>query len=368
MSLVPVHIQRLIAYKSGKPIDEVKREFGLNHVVKLASNENPSGPSPAALEAVAASLGRTHRYPDTSGFELRSLLADRFRLKIDNVVLGAGSEGIMSTIMRTFLSGPDEIISAQNSFIGFRVLANASGMKTHWVPMNGNRYDLPAMADLINEDTKIIYLANPDNPTGSFFTIEEFDTFMNHVPQRVLVILDEAYFEFAEAVPDYPDSMHYRYDNVITLRTFSKIYGLAGFRVGYGFAHPELIQNLMKVKLPFEPSVPAQVAAVAALKDSHYLEKSLDLNQTGKDRFVNYLNDRQIQFIPSVTNFVTMVFPDPGFAESVTEALLRRGVIVRHLIGFGWPACIRVTIGTDVEMDYFTYQFDEILTQVNLGV
>ena len=221
MPLVPKNIKELSPYKPGKPIEEVQRELGLKQITKLASNENPLGPSPLALEAIRNAEQDLHRYPDVSGFNLRKRLAERFDVKIDNVILGAGSEGIMGTIMRTFLLPEDEIITAQNSFIGFTVLAKASGRKVHWVPMKEHRYNLTAMATFINEYTKIIYLANPDNPMGTYFTVEEFDTFMEKVPERVLIIMDEAYFEFAQYLKDYPDSMHYRYDNIITLRTFS---------------------------------------------------------------------------------------------------------------------------------------------------
>ena len=261
MSLVPKHIKNLMPYKAGKPISEVKRELNLKHIVKLASNENPMGPSIKAINHVNKYLKDTHRYPDSNGYDLRLKLAKSFNLDIKNVIIGGGSEGIMSVIMRTFLSGDDEIIATKNSFIGFKVLANASGFKVNWVPMQNYHYDLDAMALEINEKTKVIYLANPDNPTGTYFNRSNFEKFMKSVPNRVIVLLDEAYFEYACHLDDYPDSMHYRYDNVITLRTFSKAQGLAGFRVGYGFANEKLIDNLMKVKLPFEPSSLGQHAA-----------------------------------------------------------------------------------------------------------
>ena len=281
MPLVPSYIQNLANYVPGKAIKEVQRELGLDHVDKLASNENSLGPSPKAIEAMANSLSGLHRYPDISGFELRTKLANRFNIKIENVILGGGSEGIMSTIMRTFLLSDDEIVSAANSFIGFRVLANASGRKVHWVPMKNYRYDLEAMAEKVTDYTKIIYIANPDNPTGTYITREEFEEFYVHVPERVLIILDEAYYEFAQSRDNYPDSMTYRYDNIITLRTFSKAYGLAGLRIGYGFAHDELIRNLMKVKEPFSPSLIAHTAGSAAMDDIKFLEKTLAINNDG---------------------------------------------------------------------------------------
>ena len=234
MSLVPKHIKKLSPYKPGKTIESVKREYNIKEIIKLASNENPLGPSKKSLDAVSEILFNSHRYPDASGILLRENLAKKFNVKVSNVILGSGSEGIMSSIMRTFLRGTDELISSENSFIGFRVLANASGNKINWVPKKSYRYDLDGIVKKINTNTKIIYIANPDNPTGTYIKKSEFDMFISKVPDRVLVILDEAYFEYANHIEDYPDSMFYRYDNVITLRTFSKVHGLAGFRVGYG--------------------------------------------------------------------------------------------------------------------------------------
>lgn len=349
MPLVPRNIKALEPYKAGKPIEEVKRELGLEKVIKLASNENPQGPPESAIAAARLALQNVHRYPDPSGFTLRTKLAKRFNVKLENVIHGAGSEGIMSTIMRTFLLDDDEIITAAGSFIGFRVLAEASGNPVHWVPMKNDRYDLVAMAELINDYTKIIYIANPDNPTGSYVTKSEFDEFMTHVPDRVLVILDEAYFEYAQATPDYPDSMHYRYDNVITLRTFSKVYGMAGLRVGYGFAHDELIGNLLKVKLPFEMSIPAQAAAEAALEDEDYLKRSLEINRAGLGLFEKRLTEWGIRFIPSVTNFITLRFGTPDQAGDFAKNMLLEGVIVRPLGGFGQHDAVRITIGLPEE-------------------
>ena len=306
MTLVPKHIKNLLPYKAGKPIEEVKRQLGLTKIVKLASNENPLGPSDVAIKAVKGILLDTHRYPDSNGYDLRTELAKKFNLNIDNVIIGGGSEGIMSVIMRTFLSSDDEIIATKNSFIGFRVLANASGIKTNWVSMKDYHYDLEGLVSQINNKTKIIYLANPDNPTGTYFNKIDFDNFMDLVPSRVLVILDEAYFEYAQHLDDFPDSMIYRYDNVITLRTFSKAYGLAGLRVGYGFGHKELIDSLMKVKLPFEPSSPGQLAAFASLDDSQFLSDTIKNNALGMKKLLNSLKDYTV--IPSVANFITIVF------------------------------------------------------------
>ena len=355
MPLVPSYIKQLTSYKPGKPIEEVKRELGLQDIIKLASNENPLGPSPKAKNAMRNILDKVHRYPDASGFELRKKLSKKYNVKIENVVLGAGSEGIMSTIIRTFLLNDDELISAKNSFIGFRVLANASGKKTHWVPMKNNRYDLNAITKQINEYTKIIYIANPDNPTGTYITKSEFEEFYSYVPDRVLIILDEAYFEYACDKIDYPDSMHYRYNNVITLRSFSKAYGLGGVRLGYGFAHDDLISNLMKVKVPFEPSMIAQIAGSAALEDLNFLNNTIKLNKMGLKYLTSELDKLKINYLPSATNFITILLKSENKAKKIVDALIEEGVIVRHLNAFGWPSFVRVSIGLQNENEKFIY-------------
>ncbi|MAR15177.1 MAG: histidinol-phosphate transaminase [Candidatus Marinimicrobia bacterium] len=360
MTLVPKHIKNLFPYKAGKPIEEVKRQLGLKKIIKLASNENPLGPSKIAIKAVEKILLETHRYPDSNGYDLRSRLAEKFDLNIDNVIIGGGSEGIMSVIMRTFLSSKDEIIATKNSFIGFKVLANASGIKTNWVSMKNYHYSLESMANKINDYTKVIYLANPDNPTGTYFNKNSFDDFMSKVPNRVIVILDEAYFEYASDKADYPDSMHYRYDNVITLRTFSKIHGLAGFRVGYGFANSNLITNLMKVKLPFEPSTLGQVAACAALNDEKHLMDAIKINNSEKLKLESFFKENNMKYIPSVTNFLTLRFGSSNKAENFCNNLLKKGIILRHLAGFGLPECVRVTIGIPNENKYLVNQIKKL--------
>ena len=248
MALVPPYIENLRPYEPGRSIEDVRQAYGLDRVAKLASNENPLGSSPRAMEAIARNLGSLNYYPN-GGLDLRTRLADEFDLKVGNVIAGSGSDSIMSGIIRAFLCDDDEVLTTDAAFIGFQVLARSRGVTYRTVPCRDWHYDLTALAAAITEKTKIIYLANPNNPTGTIFSKYEFDLFYKHVPERVLIILDEAYFEYAKDNPRYPDSMHYRYDNVITLRTFSKVYGLAGVRIGYGFAHDELIRNLLKVKL-----------------------------------------------------------------------------------------------------------------------
>jgi len=345
MPLVPPYIESLRPYVAGLSADEVRKRFQLDRIDKLASNENPLGPSPRAVEAMQRSLDKLHLYP-SGGIELRARLAELFELKIDNVIVGSGSEGIMANIIRTFLCDEDEVLTTEHAFIGFQVLAKSRGVKYSTVPYRDWRYDLPALACAINDNTKIIYLANPNNPTGTIFTRHEFDEFYAHVPERVLIILDEAYFEYAEDNPRYPDSMHYRYDNVITLRTFSKIYGLAGIRIGYGFAHESLIGNLLKVKLPFEPSTVAQAAGIAALGDKEFLHRSLEVNARSLRLLVSACGEMGLKPQPGEANFIMVPLETPERAQHLFEELLKRGTIVRPLSAFGLPHCIRISTGT----------------------
>jgi len=229
------------------------------------------------------------------------------------------------------------------------------------VPLNDYRYDLRAISAAINEHTKIIYLANPNNPTGTIFSRKEFDEFKSTVPDHVLIILDEAYFEYAMENPAYPDSMHYRYDNVITLRTFSKIYGLAGIRIGYGFAHDMLISNLLKVKLPFEPNSLAQVAGIAALGDSEFLHRSLMVNAAGRRQLVPALQALGLTVVPSEANFVMVPLASEAEALAVYDGLLRHGVIVRPLRAFGLPRCLRITVGTEEQVQILIEALRQVL-------
>jgi len=348
--LVPPYIESLRPYEAGRTIESVRRQYGLAHVAKLASNENPLGASPKAIEALTRELGSLNLYPD-GGLRLREVLAREFDVEVENVIAGSGSEGIMSNIIRTFLCDDDEVLTTEAAFTGFQVLARSRGVQYRTVPYDNWHYDLPALAAHINANTKIVYLANPNNPTGTIFTKHQFDEFYKHVPERVLIILDEAYFEYAKDNPRYPDSMHYRYDNVITLRTFSKIYGLAGARIGYGFAHQELIRNLLKVKLPFEPSMPAEAAGIGALADKEFLHRSLELNARGLRTLTEGLRSLGLAVVPSEANFVMTVLPSAQDAARVFEELLAQGVIVRPLAAFGLPHCLRISTGTNEDIE-----------------
>lgn len=361
MPLVPDHIQSLESYKAGKSIEELRRELGLKKIVKLASNENPLGVSPKALAALKQSLKTVNRYPSPDYFDLRKALASLFDVKTDNVFAGHGSEGIISVIMRTFLLDDEEGLTSEGSFITFPIQAQSRGIKLNLAPLQDYRYDLEAIAERITPKTKIIYLSNPNNPTGNIFTVAEFQKFIKQVPEQVLVILDEAYFEYARDDPKYPDSMQYRLDNVITLRTFSKCYGLAGVRIGYAFAHETLISNLMKVKLSFEPSGPAQAAGVAALQDTEFLDKTIQLNRQGKIFFYEVFDQLGLQYIKSHANFVMLIFETEERVNILYDRLLRKGVIVRPLKAFGLPHCIRVSTGLQEENEYFAKALREVL-------
>lgn len=361
MPLVPKHIETLEPYQPGKSIAELQQQLGLKRVVKLASNENPLGASPKAVQAMIAALAEIHRYPNPASLDLRQALARRFDVKIDNVITGHGSEGIMSVILRTFMLDDEEALTSEGTFIGFRVLAQSRGIRLRTVPLKDYRLDLDAIADQINSQTKIIYLANPNNPTGTIFTVREFLNFIKKVPPHVLIICDEAYFEFAQYDPIYPDSMKYRLDNVITLRTFSKAHGLAGIRIGYGFAHDHLINNLMKVKLPFEPSIPAQAAGLAALEDQEFVEQYIKLSRQGLEFFYDLFERLGIPFIKSHANFVTIILESEARVAALNEKLLCCGVIVRPLKAFGLPNCIRITTGLEQENRFFARALKKVL-------
>jgi len=349
--LVPPHVLALKAYEPGLSAEEVQERYGLARVVKLASNENPLGCSPRAVECAQLALANLARYP-RGGLALRQKLAGLFSVSIDNVIAGSGSEGIISNIVRTFLNDDDEVLTTEAAFLGFQVLARGRGVAYRTVPYRDWHYDLPALADAISPKTKLIYLANPNNPTGSFFTRQAFEQFHKRVPERVLIILDEAYYEFGVVEQSYPDSMHYRFDNTITLRTFSKAYGLAAARVGYGFAHADLIAVLLKVKLPFEPSGPSEAAALGALDDREFMLRSVANNARGLDYLARSLHGMGFEVAPSAANFVMIVLKDASEAKIIFQNLLERGVIVRPLATTGLPHCLRISIGTPEENEF----------------
>lgn len=362
--LVPDYIQNLVVYQAGKPIDELAREKGLTKISKLASNENPLGPSPFAIEKMTRALWDLHRYPDMHAFELKNKLAQLYRLELENIILGNGSEGIMSYIARAFIRPEDEVLTSESTFIGMYILAQSVGAKLKKVPLTSDyRFDVEGIARAISDKTKAIYIANPNNPTGTYIKKQEFDFLMKHVPSRCLVILDEAYFEFAKEREDYPDSMNYRYDNVITLRTFSKAYGIAGIRVGYGFGHHHLINNLSKVKLPFEPNLIAQAGAIGAIEDRPHLERTISINNEMYKKTFPYLESKGFSPIPSATNFICFKTGSEKKSDLMFNLLLNEGVIIRPLKVNEMPEYVRVSLGTVEEMEHFFSAFEKIFPQ-----
>lgn len=360
--LVPDYIEKLEVYQAGKPIEELARERGLTRISKLASNENPLGPSPFAIREMTNALWDVHRYPDMAAHQIKNALCELYNLKPQNIILGNGSEGIMGYIVRAFLQPNEEVVTSENTFIGFLILAKSVGANLIQVPRRADyKYDVEAMAKKITPNTKIVYIANPDNPTGTYITKPEFDYLMKHVSAHTIVILDEAYFEFAQGQQDYPDSMNYRYDNVITLRTFSKAYGLSGIRCGYGFGHEYLIGNLHKVKLPFEPSLIAQKGAFGALKDHPHLIRTLENNKQTYDELFAYLTKEGLAPIPSVTNFITIKTGSEAASLALYEGLLAHGVIIRPLRANLMPDHVRISLGTKEEMDHFYEAMAEVL-------
>lgn len=364
--LVPDYIRDLKPYKAGKPIDELAREKGLSKITKLASNENPLGPSPFAIKEMTQALWNIHRYPDSHGYQLKSKLGEYWNLDTKNIILGNGSEGIMAYIARAFIQPGDEVLTSENTFIGFYILAKGVGASLKTVPLTDQfKYDVEKIKDQISDKTKVIYIANPNNPTGTYITKKEFDYLMDYVPDHCIVILDEAYFEFATEFDDYPDSMDYRYDNVITTRTFSKAHGLSGVRVGYGFAHEYFIENLSKVKLPFEPNLIGQAGAIGALDDRPFLRRTLNNNRKRYKETKSFLIERGFEPIESVTNFITFKTPTEDSAQAMFEMLLDEGVIIRPLAANAMPGFVRVSIGTKDEMQHYFEAMDSIMPKWN---
>lgn len=360
--LVPFNIRDLSPYVAGKTIAEVKADYKPLQISKLASNENRLGCSPKVKQAVIEVMQEIQDYPDPVSHELCEILAERNNVNPNNILIAAGSESIIAILCRTFFLNNEEAITAAATFVGFFVQANIRGISLKRIPVTSDyRFDLDAMADAVNHRTKMIYIANPNNPTGTYITKTEFERFMQKVPADVLVVMDEAYYEFAKDVPDYPHSLDYDFDNVITLRTFSKAYGLAGFRIGYAIGSEEIISNMKKTKLTFEPATPAQTAAIAALGDLDFLEKSCNVVEQSKKRLYDFFDEHQISYVRSLSNSVMMILPNDEQAIDFTQAMLREGVILRRVNAFGLPNCVRITVGREKEMKHFEQSFERVM-------
>lgn len=360
--LVPTNVRDLSPYVAGKTIEEVQRIYKPKRISKLASNENRLGCSPKVKEAVDQAMKEIQDYPDPASRTLRSMLADRNGVKAENIIVAAGSESVISNLCRTFFLNHEEAVTSSATFVGFFVHANIRGISLKLVPHTDDfGFDLPAIAEAIKPRTKMVYIANPNNPTGTYITKSDFEQFMDAVPADVLIIMDEAYYEYAREVEEYPNSLDYDYPNVITLRTFSKAYGLAGFRIGYGIGHEELVANMLKTKLTFEPTTLAQAAAEAALQDEDFLQRSVDVVAEGRERLYSFFDQHDIRYRRSISNSVMMVLPTEEEAIDVTQSMLEQGVILRRINAFGLPNCIRITIGTEEEMDHFEESLSNVM-------
>lgn len=324
-------------YVPGKPISEVQRELGLGDVVKLASNENPAGPSPRALEIIRSLLPELHLYPESGG-ELRRALCERHGLAPGSVLLGHGATDVLDLIARTFVCPGDEVISAHPSFPWYQMLGQLTGARNIVVPLRDHAHDLDAMAGCITDRTKLIFVANPNNPTGTTVAAAALDGFVEHLPDHVVLVLDEAYIEYAEDAPRSLDYLAHRH--VILVRTFSKIAGLAGLRIGYAMARREIIELIEKVQPPFGTTNLAHAAALASLGDEQHLAQSRELARASKQLLYAELSRLGLVFVPSQANFVLVDFETS--VAPIADALLRRGFIVRPML----ETCARITVGT----------------------
>jgi histidinol-phosphate aminotransferase len=345
----------LVPYEPGKPVEEVQRELGLERVVKLASNEGPYGPFPAALEAMERSLRELNRYPDGGIYRLRAALAERLGVRFEEVTVGAGSDGLVDCLTQLALDPGDEIVCGWPSFPSYVIDTRKVGATPVMVPLRDGRYDLEVMLDAVGPRTKIVYICHPNNPTGTMSTREELDDWFDLVPDHVLTVLDQAYHEYVDD-PDYADGVEDYLKagrRVVVLRTFSKIYGLAGLRIGYAVAPAELVTAIGKVRRAFDVTTPAQEAALASLDGGSELARRRDENLRARPAVEQALRANGFEPVgPAVGNFV---FAETGSedARPLFEALLREGVIVRPTAGFGAPGAIRVTVGTQDEIAFF---------------
>jgi len=340
-------LDTLRPYVPGKPIDEVKREYGLDDVIKLASNENPFGPSQAVLDAMAAALPDLNLYPDGQSYDLRRALAAHYDLPFERIAVGNGLDDIILQLSMAYLDDGDEVVVSRSSFGMYDVYVHAMRavlVKTPLAP--GYRIDLDAAADAITDRTKIVYVCNPNNPTGTMSTVAELDRLLDRLPDRVLCVIDEAYAEMVDA-DDYPDALalvRTGRPNVVVLRTCSKVYGLAGIRLGYAFAHEDVISALAKIKPPFTVNTVAHAAGIAALHDDEFVRRSVEANRAGRRQLCDAFDRLGLEYAKSHTNFVLVrIGPD---APDVMEGLLHRGIIVRPMTAYELPEFLRISIGT----------------------
>lgn len=351
-------LRDLVSYEPGKPVEDLARELGIpaGKIIKLASNENPLGPSPKARQAMIETLDRAHFYPDGGGYYLREAIAEMLGLTMGHVILGCGSNEIIEFVGHAYLQPADEVVVAEHSFAVYRLMAQLFGAKVIDVPDPNFVHDLDGMLAAITPRTKEIFIANPNNPTGTMVGQAEIDRFMERVPERVMVVFDEAYYEFLDEPPDVLKFVRAG-RNVVVLRTFSKIQGLANLRIGYGLAAPEIIDVLQKARQPFNANGIAQAGALAGLRDTAHMEMTRRVTKEGRNFLQSEFLDMGLEYVPSHANFVLVRVGD---GKKVFEALLRRGIIVRAMGSYGLPEWIRVSVGTMPQNEAFVAALREI--------
>ena len=350
----------LVPYEPGKPIEETARELGLapEDIIKLASNENPLGPSPKAKEAMIAEVDFAHLYPDGGGYKLRNALAQKHDVEFENVVLGNGSNEIIELLCHSFLKPGVSLIAAEHAFVVYKLMATLFGADYIEVPDPGFVHDLDAMADAITPETRLVFIANPNNPTGTLVKQAEIDRFIDRLPDHVVAVFDEAYYEFLE---EAPDTLRYVREgrNVCVMRTFSKAQGLSALRIGYGFAPPHIAGLLNRSRQPFNANAIAQAAALAAINDQEHIEATVQNNKEGIAFFENAFEQRNWEFIPSHANFVLVKVGD---GDHVFQELLKKGVIVRAMRGYKLPEWVRISVGTPSQNQRCLQELDTLLS------
>jgi len=348
---VPEYIRKLVPYQPGKPIEEVEREYGIANSIKLASNENPLGPSPKAVQAMRDKLEQLHLYPDGDCFYLKSALANKLGIDAERLIFGNGSNELIELAVRTFMRPGDEAVMAHQAFVVYQLVVQASGGVGTIVPLRNFAHDLVAMGEAMGPKTRIVFLANPNNPTGTIYRRDEWERFLQRVSPDVLIIVDEAYFEYVRD-PDYPDSLKYQDHGkaLLTLRTFSKLYGLAGLRIGYGVTSKEIAGLLHRVRQPFNVNAVAQWAALAALEDHDHVSRSLEVNRQGMEYLSKEIAQLGLEHVPSQANFILLRVES---GNTVFQQLLAQGIIVRPMAAYELPEYVRVTVGTMEENRQF---------------
>ncbi len=359
MSLVIATIEQLAPYEAGKPLETLEREIGVKNAIKLASNENPLGPSPRALQAITKAMQDIHRYPDSAAWALREKLATRLQVPMSDVIHGNGSSEVLDLALRTFVGPGRHVVFAEPSFVMYRMICMAAGVPFTAVPLRDRTHDLDAMAAAVTENTRLIFIANPNNPTGTYVGLDALERLLRNVPEQVIVLVDEAYTEYAEA-EDFPDALTMRHlrERLIVARTFSKIYGLAAQRIGYAVGPSKLIDYMNRVRPPFNVSTLGQVAALAALDDEEHVQTSRELNRIERSRLTHELSALGLKVAPSQANFVYVECHRQ--ARPIYEALLRRGVIVRIVSS---PIALRITAGLPAENDRLIAALREVLAE-----